>query len=174
MAGNPLKHRVLSALAARAKSELGDDASVLDYAYNHVANGGTIVGLANLVGLEIGLPISRSFLSGILNNLNDDARMRLEAARRESASALAEQTTEIADAAEAFPASIAKAGLQVRTRQWLAERFAPEQFGQKSSVAVTANVGQLMLEALRVPVDQLRAIRDDADREQPDDRRPPA
>jgi hypothetical protein len=159
MAGNPLKHRVLSALAARAKSELGDDdATELDYACDHVSNGGTIAGLAKLIGVDIGKPISRSFLSGILNNVSDDARSRLEAARRESASALAEQATEIVDSAEPFPASVAKASLQAKTRHWLAERFAPDAFGQKPPTVNIVNAGTLMLEALRQPIERLRPV----------------
>jgi hypothetical protein len=37
-------------------------------------------------------------------------------------------------------------------RQWLAERFNPERFGSRApSVAVSMNVGALMLDALRQP-----------------------
>ena len=161
MAGTPLKHRVLSALRVRAVAELGDDATVLDYACTYVANGGRIAELATAIGLDIGTPISRSFLSGILNNLSDDARARLEAARRESAAALAEEAAQIADSAEPFPASVAKANLQVNVRKWLAERYSPDQYGQKTATVNILNAGTLMLDALRQPVDLLNPVSED-------------
>jgi len=158
MAGSPMKHATLAALRSRASAELGADASVLDFACSYIANGGRISGLAKELG------VSRPFLSGILNNLSDDASERLEAARSESASALVDEAAQIADDAEPTPASVAKAGLQVKTRHWMAERFAPDKFGAKQPNIQIVNAGTLMLEALRQPVDTLRlAAADSAD-----------
>jgi hypothetical protein len=61
-----------------------------------------------------------------------------------------EEAAQLADDAEATPAGVQKAGLQVRTRQWMAERFDPQMFGEKNG-QVNVNIGQLMLEALRQP-----------------------
>jgi hypothetical protein len=52
----------------------------------------------------------------------------------------------------------------VRTRHWLAERFDPERFGSRvPSVAVQVNVGELMLEALKQPIEKLRTLAATAD-----------
>lgn len=157
----------MSALRARTTAELGEDASVIDYACTYVGSGGRIADLATAIGLEIGTSVSRSFLSGILNNLTEDARSRLEAARRESAPALVEEAAHIADTAEPFPASVAKATLQVRTRHWMAEKYSPEQFGTKPPSLTVVNAGALMLEALRQPIDVLLPIADVAAAERP-------
>jgi hypothetical protein len=94
-----------------------------------------------------------------VHGLADDASERIDAARRESASALVEEAAQIADSAEPMPAAVAKAGLQVKTRQWLAERFDPERYGSRvPGVAVQVNVGELFLDALRQPVEKLRAL----------------
>jgi len=160
MAGTPLKHAVLAELRSRA-TQLSDEATPLDYACGYIANGGQIVELAQSIAVAIGTPVSRSFLSGVLHNLSDDASERLGAARRESASALVEEAAKIADDAEPFPASVAKAGLQIRTRHWMAERFSPNEFGQKPPSVNIVNAGTLMLDALRVPVAALAPIPED-------------
>jgi hypothetical protein len=139
-----MKQGVLAVLRERA-SELGAEATVLDFACQYVANGGRITTLAAELG------VTRPFLSGVLNTLSDDASERLEAARAESAATLVEEAAQIADDAEPFPASVAKAGLQVKTRHWMAERFAPDKFGVKGSTINVINAGQLMLDALRRP-----------------------
>jgi hypothetical protein len=159
MAGSPVKQAVLSAIRARAVSELSDDASALDFACDFVSRGGRIADLAKQLGEAIGRPVSRPFVSGILHNLSEDASARLEAARSESAAALVEEAAQIADGAEPFPASVAKAGLQVKTRHWMAERFAPEKFGPKSPNINIVNTGTLMLDALRQPLDVLMPTR---------------
>jgi hypothetical protein len=144
-----MRARVMRALAMRATRELGPGATVLDYACKFVAEGGRIGQLATLLAQDLGEPVSRPFVSGILNNLTDDAKSRLAEARRESAMALVEEAAQIADDAEPTTGAVQKARLQVGTRQWMAERFAPEEFGGKPGVVV--DMGQLFLEALRQP-----------------------
>lgn len=149
MAGSPLKRRATEILRARAVAQLGEDADILDLACDWIASGRSISALAQDISREIGA-VSRPLLSSILNNAAPDASDRLNAARREGASALVEIATQIADDTEATTAAVMKARLQVGTRQWLAERMDAASYGQKGTT-VNINVGALMLDALRQP-----------------------
>jgi hypothetical protein len=75
-----MKRRVLAALQARATSECGEGASIVDYVCTFVASGGRMGELAELVASHLGHPVSRGFMSGIVNNV---AGERLEVARRD-------------------------------------------------------------------------------------------
>lgn len=153
MAGSPLKRRVIAALTARAEQRSSDDETLtlLDYAVDWVSAGRTISDLAQDIAKEIGTPVSRPLLSGILN-ATPDASARLEAARRQGAHAIMDDAVKIADDAEPTPGAVAKARLQVGTREWLAERFAPDAFGVKQlGGQVNISVGKLMLAALQAP-----------------------
>lgn len=149
MAGTPKQTRLLAALAQRALSELGEDATSLDYVAHYVAAGGMIARLAEDLAAEMKESISRPFLSNTAHGLADNAKERLALARREGAAALVEQTVAIADAAPETSGGAQKAKLQVGVRQFLAERADPEQFGSNSKVQVSVSLTQLHLDALR-------------------------
>jgi hypothetical protein len=156
MAGQPLKRRVLEALQARATSALGEEASALDYAVEWIASGKSVQALADSLAAELQTSVSRPLVSSILHSAASDATARLDAARREGAHALADEMTHIADTAEATAGGAAKARVQIGTRQWLAERFAPDRFGQKANaVQLNVSIGSLMLDALRQPIAEL-------------------
>lgn len=84
MPGTPMKHRVLAALQARATRECGENATIADYACSFVAGGGCMRELAELLASDLGHPVSRSFVSGTINRLAKDTKLRLEAARRDA------------------------------------------------------------------------------------------
>jgi hypothetical protein len=149
-----VKRSVAAALQARASATLGDDASALEYACDYIAAGGTISALAEELGRDIGRRVSRPLVSGILHGLAPDAAERLDKARREGAHALVEQAVKIADEADETTAAVQKAGLQVRTRQWTAEKFSPADFGTKAVASVNVSFAQLFLEALKAPLPQ--------------------
>ena len=90
MAGSPMRRRVLAALQSRAISEGGEGASITDFATKFFASGHHMQNLADLLAADLGHPVSRSFLSGILNNA-PDAAARLDAARREARAIHADQ-----------------------------------------------------------------------------------
>jgi hypothetical protein len=90
MSGSPMRRRVLAALQSRATREGGEGASITDFATKFFASGRHMQDLADLLALDLGHPVSRSFLSGILNNA-PDAAARLDAARREARALQAEQ-----------------------------------------------------------------------------------
>jgi len=151
MSGNPHKRAVISALQASAALALGEGADPLDYACDWIAGGDTIAALADKLSIDVGHRVSRPHLSGILHGFAPDATERIEKARREGAHALVEQAVKIADEAELTTAGVQKAGLQVRTRQWTAEKFAPADFGSKITGVAHVSIGQLMLDALLQP-----------------------
>lgn len=139
--------------SARAVAQLGEEATLLDYAADWIAAGRSVQALAESLAAELETSVSRPLVSSILHNAAPDASNRLDAARREAAEALVEEATQIADACEPTAGAAAAARLQVGTRQWLAERFAPERFGQKgNAVQVNLSVGALMLDTLRQPI----------------------
>jgi hypothetical protein len=150
MPGKPKEARLLAALAKRAVLELGEDATALDFVCHYLAGGKMFTDLAAQMAGELNEPISRQLVSGAANALGEDAKERIEAARREGALALAEDTVAIADDAEGTAGGAAKARLQIGSRQWLAERFNPAQFGS-TKAQVSVNIGTLMLEALMQP-----------------------
>jgi hypothetical protein len=88
MAGTPMKRRVLAALQARATRDVGEGATIVDFASGFVAAGHSIGQLAELLASDLGHPVSRSFLSWTLNNIAPDSKIRLQAARREAPRAI--------------------------------------------------------------------------------------
>lgn len=75
--------KVRAALRERARIELGDAATALDYVCAWVARGGLITDLAREIATDIGESCSPSFLSLITNRLGPDATARIVAARRD-------------------------------------------------------------------------------------------
>jgi len=87
--------------------------------------------------------VSRAFLSEILNQ----DLPALRAARALAASAFAEQSIEIADAAEPATAQVAR--LRIETRQWLAARWGREVYGERSGPSVQLNLAQVHADVIR-------------------------
>ena len=148
------------------RAEFGDDeASHLDFAELWVASGRTIQDLANVLTQRLfpaaeGQPpadvIYREALSKYLSSLERAATEgTLARARARGAHALAEASVSLADTATKDTASAV--GVQVRSRQWLAERWNAAEFGQQK-VGVSVNIGTLMLDALRQPLPARIAI----------------
>src|SRR5262249_6308643 len=62
----------------------GEGATVVDYVSAFVADGGRMAELADLVAIDVGHPVSRSFLTWTVNNIEPNAKERLQAARQEA------------------------------------------------------------------------------------------
>ena len=150
MPGRPMQTRVIATLAARAMRSLGDDATALDYTADYIANGKTIADLAADLAAEWGEPVSRQLVSQAVHAL-PDATTRIEAARKDSALAIAEGTITLTDDVEPTPGAAAKGRLQLSARQWLATALDPARFGTKGPT-LQINVGALLLDALRQPM----------------------
>jgi hypothetical protein len=155
MAGQPKKQAMIAELTRRATVE---GMSVLEYAEQWVASGGTVLGLAAAISASLKLDgeaaIQREMLRRYLVGLEDAAPSTsgaLARARPLGAHALAEDAIARADGATKEDA--AAVGLQVRARQYLAERWNPAEFGQvKGGTTVNLSIGSLMMEALQAPV----------------------
>ena len=150
MPGKPKEARLLAALAKRALSEIGEDATPLDFVCQYVAGGKTSSTSPLRWLLNYKSP-SRGSLSRVQQMRS--APTRKSGSRplaREGAAALVEEAVQIADDAEPTTGAVQKARLHVGTRQWTAERWAPDLFGQKGAL-VNVSIGQLMLEALMQP-----------------------
>lgn len=146
MAGRALKRKMLAKLA--------DDAKVAgvtspEFVYDYIAGGKTMAELAEHLGC------SRSYASRHLN-ADPEIRKALDAARRESAEAMADNmmnlTDEIAariDAGEDIPPErIAVLKEQNSVKKWLASMNNPDRFAAKDK-AIQINIGDLHLDALR-------------------------
>jgi hypothetical protein len=64
---------------------------------------------------------------------------------------MVDDALKIADNAEPTPGAVAKARLQVGSRQWFAERAAADLFGARINATVALSVNDLMLAALQAP-----------------------
>ena len=104
-----------------------------------IANGETILALATEMGF------SRDLLSVFLNR--DETQEAVRSARARSAAAMAEKALEIADTNP--PEFAPKTRWQIEARRWLASKYDPETFAEKSGVAVNITIGGLHMESLR-------------------------
>jgi hypothetical protein len=77
----------------------------------------------------------------------EDVRAAFKEAEQYRAERLADSTLELADKAPPFGEDIAKAALQVKARQWMAEKLDPTRFGKLAKQ--TINIGSLHLTAVR-------------------------
>lgn len=102
MPGTPMKRRVLAALQARATRECGEGATIVDFACGFFAAGHDMSALAELLASDLGHNVSRSFVSYTLNNLEPDAKQRLESARRSAQADFETKLTELRTELEAL------------------------------------------------------------------------
>jgi hypothetical protein len=136
MAGRPLRLALHVQLA-----KLGGP----EFVYAHVANGGSIAGLATQLGMD------RAYVSRQLN-ADPEYRKVLDEARRESAEVMAEDSLKIADALAEKPdltsQDVAAAKQRIDTRKWFAAINHPDRFAPKDK-AITISIGDMHLDALR-------------------------
>lgn len=138
MAGKALKKKLLA--------EIGDRGGP-DWLHEYVAEGGTILDLANELGC------SRSYLSRHLN-AEEEYRAVLDAARREHADTLAEEALQIADGMADMEGitreQVAVAKERIDVRKWMASVNNPDRFRQNNNgPSVVLNINQLHLDALK-------------------------
>jgi hypothetical protein len=81
MPGQPKRRALIALLQKRAKLELGEAASPVDWVCHQVAQGLTMREIADSLAPGLKDGVSRNFVSGVANGLTVDARARIEAAR---------------------------------------------------------------------------------------------
>jgi hypothetical protein len=166
MAGKPKRAAMIAELERLTRQEFGDEpASHLDYAELWVASGHTILELADVLSKRIfptpdgQEPVDRIHREALSKYLNGLEKQRdegtLTRARARASHALAEETLKLADGANEDNVQVV--ALQVRSRQWLTEKWNAAEFGQQKP-GLTINIGTLMLEALRQPPPPVPAI----------------
>lgn len=146
MAGKALKRKMFAELD-RLGAET--DKTPAEYVYDFIASGKTMMDLANVLGC------SRSYASRHLN-ADPEIAKALDAARRESAEALADETLQITDelarrldeGEEIRPERIAALKEQNNIRKWLSAVNNPDRFAPKDK-AIQINIGDLHLDAMR-------------------------
>jgi hypothetical protein len=157
MAGSPKKRAMLIELQKRAVAMFGqhDDGrepTPLEYACGYIASGGTLLKLAEELG------VSRNLLDDTLRNLDPSAGDKLAHARKLSADAHAELGMSLIDNALEEKGALWKAEKQAAHRKWLASKMNREVYGEeKQGVQVAISLGSLHLDALRAVKSQVLA-----------------
>ncbi|HEY9462097.1 MAG TPA: hypothetical protein VIR54_03350 [Vicinamibacterales bacterium] len=155
--------RVIEDLTLLAQRELEgevDEPNALDYVEHWITNGGTLRGLATKLQADsqnVGFPYDPPLEGGGLGRMirrkfgDEAAEDRLARARARGATAMVEETHDIADAPVLGSEDAARARNRIGTRQWAATAYDRNQFGQNkgNSVAVNVNLGIAHLDAMR-------------------------
>lgn len=109
------------------------------------------------------LGISQSVLQMWLTD-TPERREKVALARAEAASYLADETLEIADTATNEDERVAR--LRIDTRKWLASKWAPQTYGENRGPAVTININDMHLKAVKT-IDVIDAEPTGQDKENP-------
>jgi AraC-like DNA-binding protein len=139
---------MIAQLEQRTRAEFEDEPerTHLDYVADWQASGKTLRALCREI--NVSPPMLSDYLRVEFGA--EVARDALSRARENAAHLLAEESMEIAD--DATPAVAQVANLQVRTRQWVAERWNRRELGNQAGATLNISIGALMLDALRQPV----------------------
>lgn len=160
MAGRARAKAIVDSLDARRRRHFDltsfdqpdNDQTILDYLGEYIARGRTLKALAEELSTELQFEVWSSTLERVLEREYGKGAVSgvLRTSRARASHSYAEESKDLVDAAdETSSSAISKANAQARSRQWLAEKFSPEAFGQRGGQSVTINVGQLHLGALR-------------------------
>lgn len=149
MAGNPKKAAVRAELERRTQAEFPDEpeATLLDYVCHWLADGQTFRALCR--DIKSSAPVVYTLLNHDFGA--DNVKAAFAKARELGSHQLVDESIEIAD--NAVPMEAAKANLQVRARQWAAERWNRKDLGvdRGGAASVNISIGQLMMGALLAP-----------------------
>lgn len=156
MAGKPKRRAVIVELERRTREyfELGvediDKRLILDYVEEWTRGGKTLTELAVDVTTRVHFPVERQMLVRVLEYLFEgESETRLRAARVPASHAVAEQVVMIADAPVLDSADASRARNRMSSRQWLAERWNPGEYGVKVVPQVAISFDAMFLDALK-------------------------
>ena len=91
---------------------------------------------------------TRVFYAWLHDKKEPERWSRYQQARKVAAETLVGETLEIADGVK-HPEDVPKAKLQTQVRQWLASRYDPDTFGDKSGPTVNISLGDMHVQALK-------------------------
>lgn len=157
MAGYARRDAISSELARRTSQtfmvEADDEAiaTTLDYVCMWLENGQTLKALAAELQAKLHLEVSPGLLQRTLDRQygQDNVAAALSSARVRASHNYAEQAIELVDAPAETQVEVSRAASRARSRQWLAERYNPREYGGKQEATVTINIGSMHLAALQ-------------------------
>jgi len=151
VAGRPKENRLRDILSRLAHEELGEDASALDWVTGKIASGVTVTTLTKILAAEFREEsCSRGWVSTALNRLTDDAKARIEQARKQAAGVLIDEALSIVDEVARSTADVQRNRLRADARMRIAGWWDKEQYGDSKGVTVNLDLPALHLEALRI------------------------
>lgn len=150
MAGRPQRKLIVKELERRAAQVLDEEnATSLDFVCEWCENGSTLHDLAEELTEFLGFKVWASSVQRIVVDNDPRNYDRLKAARAKGAHLMLEEAVSIADTAGESPSGVAKAKLRSDVRVQVASRWNREELGAHAGAAVTLNIGELHLNALR-------------------------
>lgn len=164
MAGRARTRALQEELQRRAVLVLsqGEDhaPTMLDYVADRIESGETIKELALDLTDTLGDVVTYARIMAVLRaEHGDDAvEARLDASRKRASHCLAEDALAIVDQEVDSNVDVARAASRARTRQWLAEKWNRQQYGQDKGVSLHITTGSLHLDALRAAPASLPAV----------------
>jgi hypothetical protein len=139
----------------RARAYFEDDPtqSALDYVACWIEDGHTLNDLSAELTTTLGYVVHREWIGTALRKQfgEDAVNARLTNARAHASHTLAEDALGISDAAATTSLDVARNGLRARSRQWTAERWNPQAYGQSKQTNIAISVTSLHLAALQHP-----------------------
>ena len=139
----------------------GDETkTALDYVCECVESGQTLKELASDLSTALEHEVTYARLMAVLREAHgaEQTEQALDASRTRASHSLAETALELVDAPADSNVDVSRAASRARTRQWMAERYNPKQYGQSKGVSVSVSIGSLHLDALRARPQQAIAI----------------
>lgn len=154
LAGRPKQRALAAELEKRAREEIGDGATALDYVVAWVASGKTQLKLVEEISQIAGMEIMHATMAKWLRDkFGEDATIRLEAARRDGAHVMVEDARGIIeDADNSSREKLQHAKMKADIRTWIAGKYNRDHYGDNKSTNISISVGGLHLAALRKPV----------------------
>lgn len=125
--------------------------SHLDYVCARIESGATAKAIALELSNALNVEIQYDALMRYLRNQFGEtaADESISQARARASHCLAEESIDIVDNAPEFAAGVSKAMSRARSRQWYAEKWNPQRYGQNKQQNVSISVTTLHLDALR-------------------------
>lgn len=157
MAGQPRRKALIAEIERRTREQFEDDDAKthVDFVCDWLESGRTMLDLTKELNkkLKFETPVTYGSVSKYFRELTDTAEARMHAARTKGSYAIADSTADIADEKVETKEDAARARNRINSRQWLAEKFNREQFGQpRPGTTVNISMAGAHLDALRLRV----------------------
>jgi hypothetical protein len=143
--------------ASEAELPAAEDACLLAFVTEHVASGGTLQSLADVLSERMERPIARQTVSNLLHAI-PGATVALTAVREDAADALVEQSRHIIDAADVSSREALTRDIQrASARRWEASRMSPR-WSESTRMQVRHSFAVEHLDALRKRAIRVQAV----------------